>query len=1817
MELINNRYKILNCTEKEHHFDQYIALDLLKKGRKVILYLIQDTAATKPLTEYCNNKFYEISSYKQNNIIIAHSYGIVETVDGKQATDRTFFYTTEYMETINLTDLDQPLKEDEILDIYIQLARALDFLHYRGITYKYIGAETVKIAKHNGRYTVKLLDIVSVYRMEVLKTYFHPLTYSCIAPEVERGAGIGTYTDIYSLGALMHYLLTLKRFHYNTLDIAIKDYTSYKYGSIEYKLLRIIQKMTNPDIDTRYETIHKCNRAIKETYKLNEPIENIDDMDKINFKIPIIGRERELKQILNTYQITEGKIKEFNKDLVLINGDEGIGKTRLLHEVNNLMKWKECKTFFISIGQQEERFKLAARSLLRQFIKVASDESVQKYGNELVKLVPELATEKSIVPSKTLPERQEQLRLYDRIANFILDVSLSSANIILIDDFHLADKFMAKFIDYLVNLNRTRKVPLLIILAYRDDQYYYSKSKDYINKWALNKALNIKLSRLTIEETAKMIKHILGWREELLIYASKIMADTEGVPGYVEYIMKELYSQNFLKVEYMERYKGFAPKINIDNYDKIILSHNIDRQMIKLIQSLDTTTKEILKAVSLFNTAMSKETIIKMLQEEENSQDNRFTNLIQLNILCEKFDDWGYTYGFCNSSFKKYVYSKIEDEKRVSLHIRASNILEELYTKEGRENKDELIYQFIQSNQKDKAIDYCIQSGINMLKLFVYGQSYSFFKRAYELLTSELDSRKLTVVLYLAKVSQRLLKNDEAIHYFEYAIKLADLQNSYVKLVDAKNKIAVMYLTRGEFDLSKNYLGKSLDRAVKANYIEGIMEAAYSLTKVYKQTREYDQMKIIAEKYFNYASKQGNLYYIGIFMVQRGLVEYHNGNTVIALQLLRESIKYLEEADRPEKASEPINNIGIIYNEYFQDTSNARLYFEKALKISEHSHKIDDIINFNNNIAESYIIDHSYYEAIDILKKNLELAHDYGDEISILSMYTSLIKGYTNIGEYKQAYTYLLKGMDICKNKKHNYRGMCLEAFAEVCINFYIAVGAQGRALTLIEDFFKRFPNSADSIRLRMEKLYYFTRCYVKCSVEDEKFTQLAKAYSTTSFVRDRRMFLLDGALHYINRSMPTRAKQLLNEDRSLISSINNDYFILRRKYIESFLLTEEKQILALEDLFLNKGLERFKEIQWQIYAQLGNLQLRKGQFYKAVNSFLDALSVVYVLFNKVPSQFQNAYLLRDNKIQIRDNLLSMEDLINNKQVDKTGDELYAYCCGRYGKEFLDSEDVEQFFRLLESQNILRNKKFYELALENYDKVNKTKITDLKKLLQSLTHDNIINLNFLLQLACRTTLATSGAIIIAGDDKYETLTTVGQDVQTEKISEILDNVSNTNREVIIKNNLDMIKGLAQDTRASITLPIYKEYGDTDFSHIEINQRKGHRDLGKKIIGFLHLETNKALNNFSEETLSMCKTLMPLAGVLVTNYNLNIFSSIDKLTGTYVRKYFEQIFDEELQDAKLNEYYLSVIMLDIDHFKNINDTYGHQKGDTVLAETGKIIKNSIRSTDHVGRYGGEEFIVLLPNANKDDAYKIAEKIRKKIENSNLIGGDAKLTISGGIATYPQDGSQQGEIIEKADQALYMAKESGRNQNVKWQQGIDLKNKRVDKLAGIVTGNIVEDQRNVLVITEIIELISSSITLEEKVYATLGRLSEILEAEASILFTVANGRIHKEYYRKRFVEGWADPFTFNEKIVENAIETRQGKYTIDWEHISSFDPLTNTPSWRSVIAVPIVVNDRICGVIYLSTPIKEKEFDYNAYNLVKITSNIIGAILKIKD
>jgi diguanylate cyclase (GGDEF)-like protein len=180
-------------------------------------------------------------------------------------------------------------------------------------------------------------------------------------------------------------------------------------------------------------------------------------------------------------------------------------------------------------------------------------------------------------------------------------------------------------------------------------------------------------------------------------------------------------------------------------------------------------------------------------------------------------------------------------------------------------------------------------------------------------------------------------------------------------------------------------------------------------------------------------------------------------------------------------------------------------------------------------------------------------------------------------------------------------------------------------------------------------------------------------------------------------------------------------------------------------------------------------------------------------------------------------------------------------------------------------------------------------------------------------------------------------------------------------------------------------------------------------------------------------VNVSRTLKNPKVIEISIYESTARSAVtDGLTGLHNRAYLDQAVRREIQRSQRYRLNLSLIMLDLDNFKRINDTLGHLAGDHCLVRTSELIRDSLREIDTAARYGGEEFALLLPDTPRVGAYVVAERIRARlVEERARSGSEGRATVSGGVATFPDDGATGEQLLRKADQALYAAKAQGKN------------------------------------------------------------------------------------------------------------------------------------------------------------------------------------------
>jgi len=206
----------------------------------------------------------------------------------------------------------------------------------------------------------------------------------------------------------------------------------------------------------------------------------------------------------------------------------------------------------------------------------------------------------------------------------------------------------------------------------------------------------------------------------------------------------------------------------------------------------------------------------------------------------------------------------------------------------------------------------------------------------------------------------------------------------------------------------------------------------------------------------------------------------------------------------------------------------------------------------------------------------------------------------------------------------------------------------------------------------------------------------------------------------------------------------------------------------------------------------------------------------------------------------------------------------------------------------------------------------------------------------------------------------------------------------------------------------------------------------------KVLGVIELLNKEEEGRFEEEDLTLLTTLADYTAIAIENarylQKVEELTITDDLTKLYNQRYLFRLLDYEVERAKRYKTNIAMIFFDIDGFKRVNDTYGHLCGSKVLVEVARLIMSILRKTDMACRYGGDEFIIIMPQASKTQAYILAEKIRGLINNHRFLkeeGINIQLTASFGVASIPEDAADKNELIHLADQAMYQIKADTKN------------------------------------------------------------------------------------------------------------------------------------------------------------------------------------------
>lgn len=391
-------------------------------------------------------------------------------------------------------------------------------------------------------------------------------------------------------------------------------------------------------------------------------------------------------------------------------------------------------------------------------------------------------------------------------------------------------------------------------------------------------------------------------------------------------------------------------------------------------------------------------------------------------------------------------------------------------------------------------------------------------------------------------------------------------------------------------------------------------------------------------------------------------------------------------------------------------------------------------------------------------------------------------------------------------------------------------------------------------------------------------------------------------------------------------------------------------------------------------------------------------------------------YLFSTRLIEILFNVLSEIHSTSVGEVTEFDEEALQNVTNSY--EYLSSRmhqnmmELENYARQMEQLNRKINEKVE--VLESLHNLSKAILT---------TYDVSAILELVVEKACLF-LNSSCAFILLWNRKGDVIKTSEYKVDGGKIGKIKN---------LITPKIFQTVGKETGIITPAQLNPYVELKEMGMENGTISPIK----IRERIIGALVLGEKENQEDYTRPDIELIRLFCDLTTISVHNAKLykrlELQANTDGLTNVWNYRYFKMRIAEEMERAKRYERYLSLVIIDVDHFKEFNDQYGHQKGDMVLKGVTKVLRATKRTSDVLARYGGDEFVVILPETDKEGAKSLVERSVENLQKVKFpfLNND-KVTISAGLATFPNDADTEKQLLEIADKALYKAKGAGRNQ-----------------------------------------------------------------------------------------------------------------------------------------------------------------------------------------
>ncbi|MFH1283443.1 MAG: diguanylate cyclase [bacterium] len=1606
-ELINDRY-LIQSKLGEGGMSVVYKVEDIKNTVQLAMKLLKPNIMSSSVEDVIRFKqeMKLISALKHENLLMLHGVGEYKNIP---------YLITELVEEKRLEELldVEVLKIDQILNIMIQLAEVLKYVHSKGIIHRDIKPTNIIIGKSKNEYKVKLIDFGIALMMElgaIHKVEQVVGTFGYMSPETMGivNRRVDERSDLYSLGIIFYKLITgelpfkakeISKLLHSQAAVVPRRPAELRKG-VHKTIDDIVMQLLYKEPELRYQSaaglLHDLKRfkSGEENFVVGEK----DQKVKLSYQTRLVGREAEIEKIKKIYQ----RARVSRGSICLIGGESGIGKSRL---------GDELKTYTYTDGgvfisgrciEQENMVSFQPfRDAINEYISVLDRLDIEDRELEIsriknvlgnlteiiVKLNPRLSSLFGKVEKlEPLAPEREGRRLLMTVSIFFRNLIPQEMGpcVLFLDDLQWADKsslnLLSELSEEIGNSN------LLIFGTYRNNEVGEDHPLAIIKNKAKQKDYSLEdimLNPFHHEQLNEVTAAILGVEphttHNLTYY---LIQKSNGNPFFAITLLRGIVEQGCIswKQGVWEEDWEHINSVNVSaNMVDIVLMRvkNIGQELDNLLRIASAIGMEIDINALFLLAETSKEEVVRQVNEAVDIQLLEWSKKEKSKLI------------FVHERIKAAFYKKMEDWKKRQYHLKIAEFYEKKNQGKEKECVFELVHHYLEGDNKDKVLEYAVLAAEKSREDFAHENSLHYYKLVIQILEEQgrarchawMKAKEGIVEVYLL-----IGRNDEAIEVSE---TLLNLEQSILEKARIYSTIATAYYKKGDWQHCEDSSAKGLE-LLDDNLPRSRSGIAIPMLKELL----IHFIHSIAPKYYYRRKKQikpEDIVKSGIYLCLTWMFILTD-TTRLAYVML----KSMNLSESNLGLSKELVNTNVAYGFMIGAVSffsRAIKVLKRTLEIKKELHTEFDISRAITALGYMYLWNGDYKLSLDYLIKAKENYERIGDVWELAQNLIGLGHVYRYLGEYEKSIDIYKTREQICEKIKDEHGVLGAIAMTGCC---YMEQGKFREAENLLETSLKQSEYLDDFIAICYSKMYLG---YLAIEKQDYPkaihFLEGArKVFFENSFVRDvvielfahlAEAYLEDYKIRSIGYGIKENKDKLLEIKKACRESLKktsrwiNHRGAALRVMAKYYSLTNNRK--KAEKYFLKSIIH--SRILNKRY-ELGRSYYEYGQFLKFTGNHKDALR-----------EWKNALWV----------------------FKEIGASLYVQRCQKH----IGSEKEADINEKFGPRQRLRTEKRMSAVLE------------ASRILSS-----ILNLDELLEKIMDYTVESVGAergilyLYPQHSQERENQRLEIRVVRNVERAELEGEVLRTSKSIIAKVEREMKPLLIQDASQDELLKSQASVVKSGLKSVMCAPIF----LKDKLFGIIYIDNHLISGLFTEEDLWVLTVISNQAAISIQNAHLYEEAIKDGLTGLYTHSFFINYLKRQVFEAIRFSKKISLLIIDIDYFKKLNDTYGHQCGDAVLKNVSQIITDKIRRSDIAARYGGDEFVVILSETDINGAKIIADKLRKEVEEQKLLLTNQETmenltsTITIGAAEL-QKGDDEIQLIEKADKALYKAKQSGRN------------------------------------------------------------------------------------------------------------------------------------------------------------------------------------------